>query len=192
MTTKYTTRDEAIQREIVEPIEASVLGINARDEYDIESIANAVLGDYEAGYACQVSSDEFWAIVEAAAYEQWQETGCMEAHQGYCATDCGIVATKLVYVQDKPWQVQVHVTDWEGKPVVRMYGEYLGRDSSRWLSFQDTQDWPKCQQLLPRKQWPREVDTGQRTGEHDCDQDLRSILDQAIWRLEETLADMSE
>jgi hypothetical protein len=58
--TRYTTRDEAIQREIVEPIEA---GEATRDGYDIEAIADEVLGTYAEGYALQVDTDEFWEIV---------------------------------------------------------------------------------------------------------------------------------
>jgi hypothetical protein len=66
-TTIYTTRDEAIQREIIDPIEASGEVTDARAEYDIEAIADEVLGDYAAGYAPKVDADEFWAIVERHA-----------------------------------------------------------------------------------------------------------------------------
>lgn len=54
--TTYTTRTEAIQREIIEP-----LGEHA-DAHDIDAIADAVLGDYEAGYALRDDVD-FWEIV---------------------------------------------------------------------------------------------------------------------------------
>ncbi|MCO6688348.1 hypothetical protein V7G09_04655 [Cutibacterium avidum] len=64
MTTAYTNRDEAIEHEIVEPIEAGVV-IDARVEYDIDAIADEVLGDYDAGFACVVDHDAFWASVEA-------------------------------------------------------------------------------------------------------------------------------
>lgn len=60
MARTYTTRDEAIYREIVEPIEA---GAANRDEYDIDAIADRVLGDYEEGFALKVDTDEFWEIV---------------------------------------------------------------------------------------------------------------------------------
>lgn len=60
MARTYTTRDEAIYREIVEPIEA---GEANRDEYDIDAIADRVLGDYEEGFALKVDTDEFWEIV---------------------------------------------------------------------------------------------------------------------------------
>nr|DAS87232.1 MAG TPA: hypothetical protein [Caudoviricetes sp.] len=56
----YTTRDEAINREIIEAIEA---GEAHRDEYDIDAIADRVLGDYEEGFALKVDTDEFWEIV---------------------------------------------------------------------------------------------------------------------------------
>lgn len=59
--TRYTARDEAIAREIIEPIEA---GDAQAAEFDITAIADQVLGGYEDGYACQVAHDEFWQIVE--------------------------------------------------------------------------------------------------------------------------------
>ena len=58
--TRYTTRDEAIAREIIEPIEA---GNATAAEFDIDAIADQVLGSHEDGYACQVEHDEFWQIV---------------------------------------------------------------------------------------------------------------------------------
>ena len=58
--TRYTTRDEAIAREIIDPIEA---GNATAAEFDIDAIADQVLGSYENGYACQVEHDEFWQIV---------------------------------------------------------------------------------------------------------------------------------
>lgn len=58
--TRYSTRDEAIQSEIVRPIEA---GAAKASEFDIEAIAAKVLGDYAEGYALQVTTEEFWAIV---------------------------------------------------------------------------------------------------------------------------------
>ncbi|MBF4194641.1 hypothetical protein [Mycolicibacterium phlei] len=68
----YTTRSEAVLREIVEPIEAS--GINdAYAEYDVDAIAEEVL-DYrasqdarECGYRTVVEADEFWRIVAKRA-----------------------------------------------------------------------------------------------------------------------------
>lgn len=56
----YTTRTEAIQREIVAAIEA---GDAKAEEFDIDAIADAVLGDYEDGFALKVDESEFWGIV---------------------------------------------------------------------------------------------------------------------------------
>lgn len=56
----YTTRYEAIEREIIEVIES---GDVTRDEYDIDAIADAVIGDYEDGYAIKVDESDFWDIV---------------------------------------------------------------------------------------------------------------------------------
>ncbi len=56
----YTTRDEAIEREIIEVIEA---GDASRDEYDIDAIADAVIGDYEDGFALKVNEIDFWNTV---------------------------------------------------------------------------------------------------------------------------------
>lgn len=74
-TTIYTTRDEAIQREIIDPIEASGEVADARAEFDVDAIADEVLGDYEAGYASRVDADEFWRIVERhARHTTWLTT----------------------------------------------------------------------------------------------------------------------
>jgi hypothetical protein len=64
--TSHTTRNEAILREIVEPIQAGGEVADAYAEYDIEAIASAVLGDYTQGFACIVDHEEFWATVEEA------------------------------------------------------------------------------------------------------------------------------
>lgn len=58
---RYSTRQEAIEREVVEP-----LGDYA-DGHDVEAIAAAVLGDYRQGYACTVDAPTFWGIVERNA-----------------------------------------------------------------------------------------------------------------------------
>lgn len=60
MARTYTTRSEAITREIVEAIEA---GDATRDQYDIDAIADAVIGSFEDGYALQVDEASFWGIV---------------------------------------------------------------------------------------------------------------------------------
>lgn len=57
----YASRNDAIAAEIIAPIEAS--GDATADEYDIDAIADAVLGDHETGYALTVDTDAFWGIV---------------------------------------------------------------------------------------------------------------------------------
>lgn len=57
MTRTYTTRDEAIETEIIAPLAGH------EDSYDTDAIADEVLGDYDTGYAIQVTEDEFWEIV---------------------------------------------------------------------------------------------------------------------------------
>lgn len=56
----YTTCEEAIEREIIEVIGAGDANIN---DYDVDAIADAVIGDYENGYALKVDESEFWGIV---------------------------------------------------------------------------------------------------------------------------------
>ena len=64
ITTTYTTRDEAIQREIIDPIEASGEVTDAYKAFDVYAIAGEVLAyDYD-GYWVDVDPDEFWRIVE--------------------------------------------------------------------------------------------------------------------------------
>lgn len=62
----YSNRNEAITREIVEPIQNGDV-TDAYEAYDIDAIAEKVIGDYEDGFTCQVDESEFWAIVEAHA-----------------------------------------------------------------------------------------------------------------------------
>lgn len=62
----YTTRSEAIEREIVQSIEASGVVTDARAEFDVEAIAEAVIA-YSAHaqrFYCQVGASEFWAHVQ--------------------------------------------------------------------------------------------------------------------------------
>lgn len=56
----YTTRTEAIEHEIIEVINAG--DANAND-YNVEVIADLVIGDYEDGYALKVDESDFWSIV---------------------------------------------------------------------------------------------------------------------------------
>lgn len=60
MARTYSTRNEAITREIIEAIEVDDA---SADNYDIDAIADAVLGDYEDGYRIKVDEDEFWDVV---------------------------------------------------------------------------------------------------------------------------------
>lgn len=67
----YTTRTEAIQAEIIDPIEAS--GVASAAEFDIEMIADLVL-EYDSingreGFIVkrEIDHDEFWQIVERHA-----------------------------------------------------------------------------------------------------------------------------
>lgn len=66
MARTYSTRSEAITREIVEPIEAGDV-TDAYAAYDIDAIADKVLCDYEDGYMLKVEEPEFWRIVEENA-----------------------------------------------------------------------------------------------------------------------------
>jgi len=63
MARTYSTMSEAVTREIVEPIEAGDVQ-DAYAEFDIDAIQERVLGDYEDGFACKVTPEEFWEIVE--------------------------------------------------------------------------------------------------------------------------------
>ena len=62
----YSNRNEAITREIVEPIQNGDV-TDAYEAYDIDAIAEKVIGDYEDGFTCKVAESEFWAIVEEHA-----------------------------------------------------------------------------------------------------------------------------
>lgn len=66
MARTYTTRSEAIYREIVEPIEAGDVQ-DAYAAYNIDAIADKVLCDYEDGYMLKVEEPDFWRIVEENA-----------------------------------------------------------------------------------------------------------------------------
>nr|DAU86728.1 MAG TPA: hypothetical protein [Caudoviricetes sp.] len=56
----YSTRADAIEREIIEAIEA---GDAKAEDYNIDVIADVVIGSYEDGYALKVDESEFWGIV---------------------------------------------------------------------------------------------------------------------------------
>lgn len=59
----YTTRTDAIQAEVIDPIEASETVTDVAAEYDIDAIADEVIGSYQQGFAAQVGPDKFWDIV---------------------------------------------------------------------------------------------------------------------------------
>lgn len=61
---RYSCRYEAIQREIVEPIKDKITP-DARAEFDINAIADEVLGGRNQGYTVQVDYGRFWEIVAA-------------------------------------------------------------------------------------------------------------------------------
>lgn len=69
--TTYTTRDDAIAA-IIAAIEASAEVADARAEYDIDAIADEVIGDYADGYRI-AGHDEFWASVARHARPTAQE-----------------------------------------------------------------------------------------------------------------------
>ncbi|MFE8935515.1 hypothetical protein [Micrococcus luteus] len=67
--TRYATRDEAIEREVIAPIEAGDVE-DARAEFDVEAIADTVLQGHGGGYALRsaftdeaTGPEEFWAVV---------------------------------------------------------------------------------------------------------------------------------
>lgn len=62
----YTTITDAIEREIIAAIEA---GDAKAEEFDIDAIADAVIGDYEDGFALKVEESEFWETVAEHAIQ---------------------------------------------------------------------------------------------------------------------------
>ena len=66
----YITRDDAIYWEIIKPIEANGEVADARAEFDIDAIADEVLGDYSEGFACTVDESRFWEITMAHLIER--------------------------------------------------------------------------------------------------------------------------
>lgn len=63
----YATRNEAIHRQIIAPIEATGVVQDAKAEFDVDAIADAVLAGHADGYAQTVTADEFWAVVSRHA-----------------------------------------------------------------------------------------------------------------------------
>lgn len=61
MNTTYTTRDEAIQYLIIDPLEAGALIASPAIDYDIERIADTVLDTDDQGcYFQSATVEEFW------------------------------------------------------------------------------------------------------------------------------------
>ncbi|MGO4984976.1 hypothetical protein, partial [Collinsella sp. Sow4_E3] len=60
MNATYSTKNEAIAAEVIAVINS---GMADADDYDVDAIADEVLGDYGDGYALQVEDADFWAIV---------------------------------------------------------------------------------------------------------------------------------
>jgi hypothetical protein len=66
---RHATREQAIQRLIVDPIEQSDCGLfDALDECVLAAIAAATISRDARGYFLCVEPEEFWAIVERNAY----------------------------------------------------------------------------------------------------------------------------
>lgn len=60
MLTTYSTRNEAIQHEIIQPLEANGEHTSC---YDVQSIADELILDWGHGYAQPSHPDEFYAVV---------------------------------------------------------------------------------------------------------------------------------
>lgn len=79
MERRYTDINEAVQREIIDPIEAGslVLGKGAEDEYDIDALADALIEgrtDENGQYYLTLKEDvDFWEEVQRAAYPLFED-----------------------------------------------------------------------------------------------------------------------
>lgn len=69
MTPSYTTRDEAVAREIITRLEASPVISDAHRDFDVDAIADEVLAfDPEThSFRCVASTDEFWKSAQKHA-----------------------------------------------------------------------------------------------------------------------------
>lgn len=65
----YTTRDEAIAREITATLEASPVISDAHKDFDVDAIADEVLAfDSETqSFRCVATTDEFWESAQKHA-----------------------------------------------------------------------------------------------------------------------------
>ncbi|MGO1852782.1 MAG: hypothetical protein ACTH0V_05165 [Microbacteriaceae bacterium] len=81
--TTYSTLPEAVEREIVEPIEAGGVVDDARAAYDIDAIADEVIAsDSPAGaaeFSCAVGTDEFWQVVQRHELQQDEPGDALDA-----------------------------------------------------------------------------------------------------------------
>lgn len=79
MERRYTDINEAVQREIIDPIEAGslVLGKGAEAEYNIDALADALIEgwtDENGQYFLTLKEDvDFWEAVERAAYPLFED-----------------------------------------------------------------------------------------------------------------------
>lgn len=67
----YAARDDAVDWEVIRPIEASGVVTDARAEFDVDAIADAVLTDTGRGWKAgqefadaETGADAFWNVVE--------------------------------------------------------------------------------------------------------------------------------
>jgi len=77
----YSTKPEAVQAEVIAPIEASGMVADARAEFDVDAIADRVIAFEDGvdaggvthlnrqGFYCTVEPGEFWQVVAAHAFE---------------------------------------------------------------------------------------------------------------------------
>lgn len=105
----YTTRDEAVQREILEVIE---VGEAKRDQYDVEAIADDVLTTQGEGadyrYLVGVDEDAFWASVSRHTFP------VTASHEGNTAME---TQTQTLTWTD-PWGDETRLTvEWTTKEV---------------------------------------------------------------------------
>lgn len=68
--TSYTTRTEAIARQIVDPIEASETVADAYQDYDVDGIVDELIHMDGRGFVCAAEHDasRFWAVVAEHAH----------------------------------------------------------------------------------------------------------------------------
>lgn len=115
--TTFSTRNEAVDY-IVNSIEASGAVADARAEYDIDAIADAVIGDYPTYEISEDDPAEFWALVEANAYPLFAaalpEVGDMIIEHDGEDTDLVILADGrtlpaiIGFAESEEWEPEVY------------------------------------------------------------------------------------